>query len=181
MGLTMANKRKIIIVIGIIILFISLIVAFKKYFMPEYDYYKITDLEKPEQEFLETFYSSDNVSKGQLFDIRYDYFKSSDDYKITVVKKVNDTIRYLELEAIAIQPNGKEEWLLGGFKLIDEYQELRAEAGSPCPHIMIWGSNTLIDFAMNKSKKEHITNHLIITLKYINGEEKHEIYVDKDN
>lgn len=84
------------------------------------------------------------------------------------------------MEVYAIQANGEKIELYGSLALIDDYQELGIEGDSPYPHIMKWGTDTmLIDSSMDKCIKDTITNHLIIDLTYLNGKETHEIYVEK--
>lgn len=84
----MVHKKVLIVLISLTVT-LTLIFQIKQYFFPNYDYYVLSKLKETEQEFLKKFYSEGYVSKGKLFDIKYEYFHSVDDYKIIAVKKVN--------------------------------------------------------------------------------------------
>ncbi|MEF9962693.1 MAG: hypothetical protein RR755_08755, partial [Erysipelotrichaceae bacterium] len=87
----------------IIVFILSVIALLVLQILPKKNsnFYTFSGLKSNERERLIELYSEGKISEGEMFDVKYSYYNSPNDYELFIIKKVNGYVEDLSIRVVS--------------------------------------------------------------------------------
>lgn len=173
------KKLKIaLFTIGLLFILLTAFRILDNKFNPNYTLYKVAEVTKEEKNEIKKFYDNQEISKGNLFDVKYVKYNSNDDSIIQFLKKTKSHIPDLDIDVYDELTNE----MIGGIHMPVDFPIFMAAPYSESKMLlftyegnMIWNYGKRDQVDVNSLYKDKDLKKLKLLITYRNGKEIHHI------